>query len=92
MTFSEKPARRDSNPLEFEGFRSRAGLNSFGMVPRQWIETTSAVGLISKSGRDGGGTYAHRDIAFEFGSWLRGIKGEGERSVFLTAHEFSWAS
>jgi hypothetical protein len=57
-------------PLEFEGFRSRAGLNSFVLTPRQWIEATSAVGLVSKSGRYGGGTYAHRDIAFEFASWI----------------------
>jgi hypothetical protein len=58
------------NPLEFEGFRSRAGLNSFVLSPRQWIEATSAIGLVSKSGRYGGGTYAHRDIAFEFASWI----------------------
>ena len=57
-------------PLEFEGFRSRAGLNSFVLTPRQWIEATSAVGLVSKSGRYGGGTFAHRDIAFEFASWI----------------------
>src|ERR1035437_7159292 len=57
-------------PLEFEGFRSRAGLNSFVLTPRQWIEATSAIGLVSKSGRYGGGTFAHRDIAFEFASWI----------------------
>ena len=56
-------------PLEFEGFRNRAGLNSFVLTPRQWIDTTHASGLISKSGRYGG-TYAHRDIAFEFASWI----------------------
>jgi hypothetical protein len=56
-------------PLEFEGFRSRAGLNSFVLTPRQWIDATHASGLISKSGRYGG-TYAHRDIAFEFASWI----------------------
>jgi hypothetical protein len=58
------------NPLEFEGFRSRAGLNSFVLTPRQWIDATSAVGMVSKSGRYGGGTFAHRDIAFEFASWI----------------------
>ncbi|MCP5536148.1 MAG: KilA-N domain-containing protein [Akkermansiaceae bacterium] len=57
------------NPVEFEGFRNRAGLNSFVLTPRQWIETTSAVGIVSKSGRYGG-TFAHRDIAFEFASWI----------------------
>ncbi len=56
-------------PLEFEGFKNRAGLNSFVLTPRQWIETTSAVGIISKSGRYGG-TFAHKDIAFEFAAWI----------------------
>ena len=59
----------DFKPLEFEGFRNRAGLNSFVLTPRQWIEGTAAAGLISKSGRYGG-TYAHKDIAFEFASWI----------------------
>ena len=59
----------DFKPLEFEGFRNRAGLNSFVLTPRQWIESTAAVGLISKSGRSGG-TFAHKDIAFEFASWI----------------------
>ncbi len=59
----------DFNPLEFEGFRNKAGLNSFVLTPRQWIETTGAVGLLSKSGRYGG-TFAHKDIAFEFASWI----------------------
>ncbi len=59
----------DFKPLEFEGFRNRAGLNSFVLTPRQWIDSTAAVGLISKSGRYGG-TFAHKDIAFEFASWI----------------------
>jgi hypothetical protein len=59
----------DFKPLEFEGFRSQAGLNSFFLSPKKWIEATGAIGLYSKAGR-GGGTYAHKDIAFEFGSWL----------------------
>ena len=59
----------DFKPLEFEGFRNRAGLNSFVLTPRQWIETTDAIGIISKPGRYGG-TYAHKDIAFEFASWI----------------------
>jgi hypothetical protein len=59
----------DFKPLEFEGFRNRAGLNSFVLTPRQWIDATHATGLISKSGRYGG-TYAHKDIAFEFSSWI----------------------
>jgi hypothetical protein len=56
-------------PLEFEGFKNKAGLNSFVLTPRQWIDVTNAIGLVSKSGRYGG-TYAHKDIAFEFASWI----------------------
>ncbi|MEW6108976.1 MAG: KilA-N domain-containing protein [Nitrospirota bacterium] len=57
-------------PVEFERFKSQAGLNRFSLSPRKWIDATNAIGLISKAGRYGGGTYAHKDIAFEFGSWL----------------------
>jgi hypothetical protein len=57
------------NPVEFDGFRKQAGLNSFTLTPGQWIERTNAVGIISKPGRYGG-TYAHKDIAFEFASWV----------------------
>jgi|SRR3989344_3624036 len=56
-------------PVEFDGFRKSAGLNSFVLTPKQWIEKTDAIGIISKSGRYGG-TYAHKDIAFEFASWI----------------------
>ncbi len=56
-------------PVEFDGFRKQSGLNSFTLTPKQWIETTGAVGIISKAGRYGG-TYAHKDIAFEFASWV----------------------
>jgi hypothetical protein len=55
---------------EFVTFKSQAGLNSFNLTPRKWIEATNAIGIISKAGRYGGGTFAHKDIAFEFGSWL----------------------
>jgi KilA-N domain len=61
----------DFNPVEFEGFKKEADLNGFGLAPKKWIEATNAVGLISKAGRYGGGTFAHKDIAFEFGSWHR---------------------
>lgn len=56
--------------VEFDSFKSQAGENSFTLSPQQWIKSTNAIGLISKSGRYGGGTYAHKDIAFEFASWL----------------------
>lgn len=58
------------NSHEFVTFKSQAGLNSFNLTPRKWIEATKAIGIISKSGRYGGGTFAHQDIAFEFASWL----------------------
>ena len=54
------------NSNEFVTFKSQAGLNSFNLTPRKWIEATNAIGILSKSGRYGGGTFAHRDIAFEF--------------------------
>ena len=59
----------DFNPLEFEGIRNEAGRNSFFLSAKKLIELTGAKGLIASAGRYGG-TYAHRDIAFEFGSWL----------------------
>ena len=54
----------------FETFKAQAGLNSFHLTPRKWIDATAAIGIQSRAGRYGGGTYAHQDIAFEFGSWL----------------------
>ena len=56
-------------PLEFDGFKNQSGLNSFTLTPKQWIEKTGAIGILSKAGRYGG-TYAHKDIAFEFASWI----------------------
>lgn len=55
--------------VEFDTFRKEAGLNSFNLTPRKWVQSTNAIGIISKSGRYGG-TYAHKDIAFEFGAWI----------------------
>jgi len=55
--------------VDFDQFRAEAGSNSFVLSPKSWIEKTSAIGMISRSGR-GGGTYAHKDIAFEFASWI----------------------
>lgn len=56
-------------PIEFDGFRQESGSNGFSLTPKKWIETVNAVGIVSKSG-NGGGTFAHKDIAFEFASWL----------------------
>jgi hypothetical protein len=65
----EKLSNPDFKPLEFERFRNEAGSNYFVLSPQRWIEATQAIGITSKSGRYGG-TYAHRDIAFEFASWI----------------------
>jgi len=59
LGFWELMYNSDFKPLEFEGFRKQAGLNSFVLTPKKWIETTNAVGIISKSGRYGG-TFAQR--------------------------------
>lgn len=59
----------DFKSIEFDAFKNEAGSNSFSLTPKRWIEATNAVGIISKSGRYGG-TYAHKDIAFEFATWL----------------------
>lgn len=69
LGFWESIYNPNFKPLEFEGFRKQAGLNSFVLTPKKWIETTNAIGLVSKSGRYGG-TFAHKDIAFEFASWI----------------------
>lgn len=65
----EKLNNPDFKPIDFERFRNEAGSNYFVLSPQRWISATNAKGLISKSGRYGG-TYAHRDIAFEFASWI----------------------
>ena len=57
------------NSLEFEGIKNEAGRNSFYLSAKKWIEITNGKGLIASAGRYGG-TYAHKDIAFEFGTWL----------------------
>lgn len=59
----------DFKGIEFDAFKKEAGANSFSLTPKRWIKSTNAIGIISKSGRYGG-TYAHKDIAFEFGSWI----------------------
>ena len=57
------------NSIEFDGIKNMAGSNSFSLTPKRWIETTNAIGIVSKTGRYGG-TFAHKDIAFEFASWI----------------------
>ena len=59
----------DFNSVEFDRIKSKAGLNSFRLSAKEWMEKTNAIGIISKAGRYGG-TYAHKDIAFEFAMWI----------------------
>ena len=55
---------------EFATFKNEAGSNKFKMSQQKWVKETNAIGIVSKSGRYDGGTFAHPDIAFEFASWL----------------------
>ena len=57
------------NSPEFEGIKNQAGLNRFALSVKQWVEKTAAIGIVARAGRYGG-TYAHKDIAFEFASWI----------------------
>ena len=70
------------NGIEFEAFKNRAGSNRFILTPKQWVEKTSAIGIVSKPGRYGGGTFAHKYIAFEFATWL------SAEFKFYLVHEF----
>lgn len=66
----EKINNINFNSPEFEGIMYEAGLNRFTLSVKKWAEKTNGVGLIARTGRFNSGTYAHKDIAFEFGSWL----------------------
>lgn len=57
------------NPLEFEGYLKKAGSNAFTLSPQKWQKTTNAIGIVVRLGRNGG-TFAHKDIAFKFASWI----------------------
>ncbi len=69
LGFWERLHNVDFKPVEFEGFKKQAGLNSFTMTTKKWVESTNAIGIYAKSGRYGG-TFAHKDIALEFASWI----------------------
>lgn len=60
----------DFKGIEFDAFREEAGLNSFTLTPTKWISRTNAIGIRTKRGRYASGTFAHKDIAFEFASWV----------------------
>ena len=66
----EKINNKDFKGVEFDTFKNEAGSNKFRISPQRWIKQTNAIGMISKSGRYDGGTFAHSDIALEFASWL----------------------
>jgi hypothetical protein len=70
MGFWEKANNPDFNVTEFSNIKNESGSNGFVLTSKQWIEKTNAIGIISKAGRYGGGTFAHKDIAFEFGTWI----------------------
>jgi hypothetical protein len=83
-------------PLEFEGFKKEAGLNAFTMSPHKWITATNAIGFIVKSGRYGG-TFAHKDIAFKFASWVSVefelyIVKEFQRLKDIEQKELGWSA
>lgn len=65
----EKVYNPNFNCVEFDIIKSQAGLNSYRLSAKEWMEKTNAIGIISKAGRYGG-TYAHKDIAFEFAMWI----------------------
>ena len=69
MGLWEKFNNPNFNSIEFDGIKNNAGSNSFSLTPKNWISATNAIGIVSKTGRYGG-TYAHKDIAFEFATWI----------------------
>ena len=86
----------DFKPLEFEGFKKEAGLNAFTLSPLKWITATNAIGIIVKSGRYGG-TFAHKDIAFKFASWVSVefelyIVKEFQRLKDIEQKELGWSA
>ena len=66
----EKVNNPDFNIVEFNNIRNESGSNGYVLTTKQWIEKTNAIGIIAKPGRYNSGTYAHKDIAFEFASWI----------------------
>ncbi|GHT83543.1 hypothetical protein FACS1894125_7190 [Actinomycetota bacterium] len=70
LSLWEKLHNNNFNPIEIDRFKLQSGANGFTMTPRKWVDSTNAMGMYSKAGRHGGGTFAHIDIAMEFASWL----------------------
>ena len=85
------------NVVEIDQFKSQAGANAFTMSPKKWIDATNAIGIYSSSGKYGGGTFAHQDIAFEFASWVSAefklyIIKEFQRLKINEQKELEWNS
>jgi hypothetical protein len=83
-------------PVDFEGFKSKPGTNAFTISPKRWIELSNAIGIKVKSGRYGGGTLAHRDIALEFAGWISPeiklyIIKEFQRLKIQEAEQLDWS-
>ena len=74
------------NRVQFDTFRTEAGLNRFVMTPSKWVENTGAIGITAKAGRYGG-TYAHSDIAMEFASWI-----SAEFKLYLAVGHLGYSS
>jgi len=66
----EKINNQNFNSIEFEGIKNKAGSNKFLLSAKKWINSTNSIGIIAKTGKYNSGTYAHRNIALEFCSWL----------------------
>ncbi|MCK5510027.1 KilA-N domain-containing protein [Candidatus Parcubacteria bacterium] len=70
MSLWEQMHNPNFNVTEFRNIKNESGSNGYVLSSKQWISKTNAIGIVSKAGRYGGGTFAHKDIAFEFASWI----------------------
>lgn len=70
LSLWEKLNNENFNPLDFGGFKAKPGSNAFTIAPTKWTSLTNAIGIKTKAGKYGGGTFAHKDIALEFASWI----------------------
>ena len=95
LTLWEKINNPDFKPVDFDLFKSKPGTNAFTISPQKWIELSNAIGIKVKSGRYGGGTLAHRDIALEFAGWISPeiklyIIKEFQRLKIQEAEQLDW--
>jgi hypothetical protein len=95
LTLWEKINNPDFKPVDFDLFKSKPGSNAFTLSPQKWIELSNAIGIKVKSGRYGGGTLAHRDIALEFAGWISPeiklyIIKEFQRLKIQEAEQLDW--